>query len=230
MAIIKKGGATLPKKKKRKSQIVQDFGLTESIQQQMLSIDYDLLKNTIIAANQEIQKKEIEDQQAHFQKDFLTLPIVEIMKTALTIGIFLTVLVMILMPVYSFSIDSTDIIACISNLVFWIAYYALVFLFIFVAWKNKNLNGKWYEVLSIVLSVIMVLAFVFSFIKYGLLGMPMLFAILSGVMLLIFILGKRALKQEFDRSFLISYFSSIISLVALIISIVALVISQKATS
>lgn len=220
--------ATLSKKKKRKSQVAQDFGQTENLHQKSILIDYAQLKRTIIEANEEIRTQRVEEEKERFQKDFLTLPIVEIMNTALTMGIFIAVLIMILMPVYSSSIDFIDIIAFVSNLIFWIAYYALVFLFVFVVWKNKKLNGKWYERLSIALAVIIVLVFVFSFIKYGLLGMPMLFAILSAVMLLIFILGKRALKQEFDRSFLISYFSSIVSLVALVISIVALVISQKA--
>ncbi|MEA4962600.1 hypothetical protein [Lutispora sp.] len=195
-------------------------------------LEYDKLRDAIVEANQIIKDKEAEIEKKKIEDDYLTLPLILFLRAIFGAGIVLLGLCVIAGMLYSYTLFEfpVDTLQASLTSAFWIAFILNIITLLAINRRHKRhqtLNKKAIIIIYGILLLIGGIPYVIElFLNTKL--VTVISIVIVCIMLLVFCyLAIRTLKQEADRSFLVSYFSAIVSIAALVVSAVTLFISQQ---
>lgn len=222
----------MAKNRSKKQAINPQLSRYTAIDPAIHSLEYGKLRDAIVEANQIIKEKEAEIEKKKIEDDYLTMPLVQILKAIFGIGIFALTLFVIGGIVFSYTLFDfrKDVLQTILTSVFWVAFVSAIVTFFVINHRHKKkqpLNVKAIKVVYGALLLLGGIPYVYALFLNLKLVTTIAIVIVSVMLLVFCYLAIRTLRQETDRSFLVSYFSAIVSIAALVVSAVTLFISQQ---
>ena len=185
-------------------------------------IDYEKLKDAIVQANQETAKLEESRKKEQYGNDNMTAILVDFTKSVF-VG-FAIVLTVGILAIVNLTRDLTiDLSLHCEFGVFWSCFAVCVAVcgtMIFSSKKRQQLRTPLLVVLVIaggILSVTMALMVQTSaeLVAYWFLAM------MAGVLLFTVVVLRKELNREYDRNYIVSYFSALVALAALVVAAMA---------
>ncbi|MEA5142008.1 MAG: hypothetical protein VB023_00295 [Oscillibacter sp.] len=196
------------------------------------SLECSKLRDAIVEANQIIKEKEAEIEKKKIENDYLTMPLILLLKAIFGAGIFLLAIFIIVGIVFSYTLFDfpKDVLQTSLTSVFWFAFISAIITFGVINHKHKKKQPLNLTAIKIVYGALLLFGgvpYVWALFLNQQLVSAIAIVVISVLLLVFCYLAIRTLKQETDRSFLVSYFSAIVSIAALAVSAVALFISQQ---
>ena len=189
-------------------------------------IDYEKLRDIIVEANQIIKEKEALEEKEKMKSDYLTSPLVHLLDAFFWFAIISLGFINLAGMYYSYThFDYTSGILSRPMMIgFWTVFLLTEIFYPIINFKKKQTRG-FVKVGKIVLAIFLVFLLVmtiYAFAANQQLPFMVVIVIFSYALMLICYWAQKTLKTEFDRAFIISYFSVIVSIAALAVSAVAL--------
>lgn len=196
------------------------------------SLEYSKLRDAIVEANQIIKDKKVEIEKKKIENDYLTMPLILLLRGVFGAGIFVLAIFIIVGIVFSYTLFDfpKNVLQTSLTSVFWFAFICAIITFGVINHKHKKkqpLNSKVIKIVFGALLLLGVVPYVWALFLNQQLVSAIAIVVISVLLLVFCYLAIRTLKQETDRSFLVSYFSAIVSIAALAVSAVALFVSQQ---
>lgn len=189
-----------------------------------MTVEPATLIDAIVEANRISRKEELEESKKSFQSDPLTKALVQTLSSLFNflqiILVFLSIATVIASWRTTISSGSSCHLLCTATC--WII---LIFGGSTALYENHQYRSLpkplWLRKLVGVIAFIMGSAFFYAFLCDEVLLTLMAFFLLSWIMFFAFRLLDQSMQKEYDRAYLVSFFSAIISFAALVIAIVS---------
>lgn len=186
------------------------------------SFDYDRFRQAVVDAIKEIKKDEQEDNFEAFENDHMSKNIVELLDLIFVSAMVILFLFLggsVLLPFFD-GVDTKKGIIC------WVISFSLFT----IVWledrikKRGKLRG-WFKCFVFLMLFLFVVALIVALHSSIILLLCIGFACMVTVMLKFCWFARIYIRQEYDRAFLVSYFSAITGIAALIVSVITLIVT-----